>query len=428
MRRLLIALALCCLAWSVGAAIRSGVVPVSSGGGSGAWVQGILGPDGTLTSTATFTGPTLALAVSSGNRLCGGVWERDGTGFTSAITITGITDDKSNTYQIIDSAPNSTSTGRLTTFCAFNITNGPKTLTFTASAAAVRWRVIQDEFHGLPVGPVQHSINGQTTPGGGTDAITSGAIVPTVNGEVIYGVVQLNGANTASPLQPGTGFVIAETGNFQTDQTPMASEWLLQGTAASKAATFTGDATGTVYNTAVLSLGNALPCTIAAVSLSNNTFSPGVANTTVGTISATKTGACAGDSFSLTGTDAAKFQLVGTTLETNGSQSAGTYNINLVDTISGATGSPFSQPETLTATSCTITAVSLSNAAFSSGVSNAIVGTISATKTGTCGSDVFTLTGTDAAKFQIVSGTTLETNGSQAAGSYSVNVVDTTSP
>jgi hypothetical protein len=89
-------------------------------------------------------------------------------------------------------------------------------------------------------------------------------------------------------------------------------------------------------------------CTINSVSLSNTTFAAGVSNTPVGTVSSSTSGSCPSNSFSISGTDAAKFQLSGTTLETNGSQSAGSYNINIVNTIVGAVGSPFTQPKTLT--------------------------------------------------------------------------------
>jgi len=53
-------------------------------------------------------------------------------------------------------------------------------------------------------------------------------------------------------------------------------------------------------------------------------------------------------SLSLSGTDAASFQIVGSVLETVGSLSAGTYHINIIATQGGAGGSPFTAPETLT--------------------------------------------------------------------------------
>ena len=90
--------------------------------------------------------------------------------------------------------------------------------------------------------------------------------------------------------------------------------------------------------------------TISSVVLSNNTFVIGAASgTAVGTISV---GTIPPNQFtgslSLSGTNAASFQLSGTTLETNGSLSCTTFSINIVATQSGAVGSPYTQAETIT--------------------------------------------------------------------------------
>lgn len=53
---------------------------------------------------------------------------------------------------------------------------------------------------------------------------------------------------------------------------------------------------------------------------------------------------------SLTGTDAASFQIVGNNLETNGVVPPGAYNVSVVATQPGAAGSPLSRPFSITAT------------------------------------------------------------------------------
>lgn len=116
--------------------------------------------------------------------------------------------------------------------------------------------------------------------------------------------------------------------------------------------------------------------TITAVNLSGNTFTGGAASgTVVGTISVTVTGGSFTGSLSLTGADAASFQIVGTSLETNGVVATGTYSINIVATQAGAVGSPFTQPETITGGSggSTITFTSLTNS--QDGTQAALVGT-----------------------------------------------------
>lgn len=91
---------------------------------------------------------------------------------------------------------------------------------------------------------------------------------------------------------------------------------------------------------------------LTGVTLSNNTFPSGASSgTVVGAISVQATGGSFSGSLSLTGTDAASFQISGSNLETQGVLSGGPYSINIVATQSGAGGSPFTQPETITATS-----------------------------------------------------------------------------
>jgi hypothetical protein len=95
--------------------------------------------------------------------------------------------------------------------------------------------------------------------------------------------------------------------------------------------------------------------TITGITLSNASFTGGSSSgTVVGSISVTMTGGSFSGSLSLTGADAASFQIVGTNLETNGVVANGSYAINIVATQGGAIGSPFSQPETITGSSTSI--------------------------------------------------------------------------
>ena len=90
---------------------------------------------------------------------------------------------------------------------------------------------------------------------------------------------------------------------------------------------------------------------VASLSLSNNSFAGGAASgTVVGGISLTMSPASPAFSgtLSLSGTDAAKFQIIGTNLETNGVVPTGSYQINIIATQSGVTNSPFPQAETIT--------------------------------------------------------------------------------
>jgi hypothetical protein len=99
---------------------------------------------------------------------------------------------------------------------------------------------------------------------------------------------------------------------------------------------------------------------IAAVSLSNNSFTGGApSGTVVGTISVTMSppSPAFSGSLSLTGTNASQFQIAGLNLETNSAVPAGTYNVNIVATEAGVTGSPFIQAEVVVGTSSSPTGV-----------------------------------------------------------------------
>lgn len=99
--------------------------------------------------------------------------------------------------------------------------------------------------------------------------------------------------------------------------------------------------------------------TIALVPLSGTTFPPSSpSGTVVGTIGtpimSPTSPAFSGSCCTLSGTDAASFQIVGSNLETNGSicpSPPTTFHINLVATQGGISNSPFAQAETITCSS-----------------------------------------------------------------------------
>lgn len=103
--------------------------------------------------------------------------------------------------------------------------------------------------------------------------------------------------------------------------------------------------------------------TITLVSLSGNTFTPGAASgTVVGAISVSMSSGSFTGTLSITGTDAASFQLSSTSLpsnlETNGVLCGSppcTYHINIVATQPSASNSPFTQAETITSSNFSTT-------------------------------------------------------------------------
>ena len=93
---------------------------------------------------------------------------------------------------------------------------------------------------------------------------------------------------------------------------------------------------------------------ITAVGLSNSTFTGGApSGTVVGAITVTMSPATPAfsGSLALSGTNASQFQISGGNLTTNGVVPAGNYQVNIVATESGVTGSPFTQAEAITGVS-----------------------------------------------------------------------------
>jgi hypothetical protein len=126
-----------------------------------------------------------------------------------------------------------------------------------------------------------------------------------------------------------------------------------------------------------LSIGVTQSQTITGISLANNSFSGGAASgTVVGTVGVTMSPAAPAFSgtLSLSGANASRFRIVSANLETNGVVPAGTYQINLVGTQPGATGSPFTQAATITGTS-SIASTCPRGTAYPDGCSSAPAGT-----------------------------------------------------
>jgi len=187
----------------------------------------------TFTAAAT-TPVTLGSTVGVGNAIVGSVTAAD------TVTLTSVTDDKSNTYTILDShdlAANDISY----TFCLGNITNGPKTITANwSSSASGHNAILVDEYSGViaNTNPIDnsgaaHVGNFQAAPGTGTDGATSTAVTTITNGCMIWGSTA-NLAGDSNPATAGTGFTPRQAASIKG-----LTEDLLQSTAGSIAATFT---------------------------------------------------------------------------------------------------------------------------------------------------------------------------------------------
>jgi hypothetical protein len=275
-------------------------------------------------------------------------------GLGNPATVASASDDKGDTCTVVDSqAPVGYTTTSL--YCA-NVTAGARTFTVTASAVNQFMLVLGDEYSNVAaISPIDaHAKNYQANPGTGLNAVTTGSVQTTANGDLIVG-------GTFAVAQPGS--ITAGSGFVQqafVSNLAMA-ESAAQPAAGATAATWTNGNASSGFQSHLLALspaGGSRSQSISGVTLSNATFAAGaLAGTVVGTLSTAMSPSSPpfSGTLSLSGTNAADFQIVGSNLQTAvGGLAAGSYSVNLVATQPGITNSPFSQPETLSATSATV--------------------------------------------------------------------------
>ena len=192
-----------------------------------AYVQGICGTGSTTAAPKAIFGAP----VGAGNTVIG-------ASVGNAAVVNSVTDDKGNTYQLLNYYNGSLGTPTMQTFVCTNITNGPTTITVTQTSS-VYAQVAVLEYSGV-ASIDQHAINYQASPGTGTDGITSGSVTTTQNNEQIVGLSSsANGHANAA----GTGFV-QRAHDSTTSAYGLGSEDLTQSLAGLVAATCTGPGVG----------------------------------------------------------------------------------------------------------------------------------------------------------------------------------------
>lgn len=187
-------------------------------------------PTGSTTAAVTIS------AIGSGNGICGLIGF-DGT----SVTINSVADDQGNTYNVETIVRDA---GGPTSACAFsrtNITNAPTTITVTFSASIGFRKLLVDEFSGGSTASTDerdgaaHGGQLQSSPGTGTDAITSGTFTTSNDGDLLWG--GCIGPNSTTNPTAGTSF---SNGAAETTDYSGKTEYRVQATAGSgTAATFT---------------------------------------------------------------------------------------------------------------------------------------------------------------------------------------------
>lgn len=193
---------------------------------------------------------SFAAAVTSGNCVVGLLrW------YDESQTITSVTDNQSNTYNVSSKLSSGAGTTATAIFWRGNITNAPTTITVTFSAAAQYKATTITEFSGVlaatdpkDVAPAGQDQSGL---GSGTDNVTSGNITTVTDGCLIWGATETHDSFVLPTS--GTGFstsdTLIETATFGIAR---GTECRVQTTAGSVAATFS--TTGSNQLTLVLAL------------------------------------------------------------------------------------------------------------------------------------------------------------------------------
>lgn len=178
------------------------------------------------------------------------------TGVTagSAIVVTGVTHGSQSTISASDGVntySNSLVTGSgpsVGSLVACNVASGNPTITVTFSSSNFGLMRAREVIGAAASGCLEaRASNTQSSVGTGTDAITSGTIgTPAGSGAYVYGVT-VAACCTAVTISTGTGFTsdISSSANGVYN----VSEYLIQGSPASAAATFTASVGSINYET-----------------------------------------------------------------------------------------------------------------------------------------------------------------------------------
>ena len=189
----------------------------------------VQGGDITNGSSSGTVAVTLGSTVGNGNAVCGSVlWVN-----VAAQTLLSVKDDKNNNYTVLDTLTDATEGTAAASFCAFNLTNNPKIITATFSAATLGQGLMVDEYSGVSAVDV-HTAQKQTNPGTSANAVSSGSATTLFTTDLIYGVA-MNANGSGDTITAGTNFTRRQ---FDT-AFGNASEDLVQAAPGSIAATFT---------------------------------------------------------------------------------------------------------------------------------------------------------------------------------------------
>lgn len=206
------------------------LLPLQAFGGA-AFVQNV--DKNWFSGSGTTETVTFVSTPGAGNTIvCYTAW------LTTTSNITSVKDGNNTAYTVIDNTTNGTLSQASDYVLANSAGNtGAKSITVTWGADPGSGSLQCHEVSGVATSNVLdvHTINIQVNPGTGTNAVTSGNVTPTANGDYLFGASADGNAGTGTWV---AGTNVAWTGEG-TSGSWYFSEQFVQTTAAAVAATFT---------------------------------------------------------------------------------------------------------------------------------------------------------------------------------------------
>src|SRR6266478_1297801 len=216
-----------------GSVSGSTTLTVTAPAGQGtAYVQSASGNDHYNTSSASAKFPSNVTANDAIAVFC--VWE------SLSQTLNSVTDTQGNIFTIVNN-PTTGRYGRAAMAYAIARSTGGDTVSCNLSTASMGKSIIIHEISGVNAStPLDgQKLNVQNSPGGGANAVTSGSITTTVNGDYVLGFT-FNDSSNQADWNAGAGYTKRQ--DLQVQSYATASEDAVQTLSGSVAATFTATA------------------------------------------------------------------------------------------------------------------------------------------------------------------------------------------
>jgi hypothetical protein len=183
---------------------------------------------------------SLALAFSSSNTASNALFYAGANIDVNSANTIGMSDSNSNTLTALDSATNAASNSVLADWIVTTCNAGANTVTTLCNQGSTTLGIYIAEISGVQnVAADKHAGQGQTAPGSGTDAVTTGSVTTTATDFAL--AVTCQGLNVGHAPTVGTGYTQDTNISWPvySSTNGASAEWKASVAAGSVAGTFT---------------------------------------------------------------------------------------------------------------------------------------------------------------------------------------------